>query len=243
MMVKKTESKPETTNKAEVTTTKKTEVIQPLAVSITFNGISNLKLPIALDDKGHLVVGVQFVARVDPFEIFRLVNLLNQPNGGLSATIASPQSAMDFKFDPKAKTVEVLQAAVPATIPQGKAQEKKTGKSSPKETTAVQVVQPEELVKIHGVTFNHIPEEKLPFGVLIEYVNGTGEIKSAAGRGMSPTEAVVSGVKNCGAVAQELSEPFEISAALDLLEPSPEGNKLIRVLEVGSFDIEKPKGE
>jgi len=245
---KKTEDKPETTKKTEAKKTevldaKNAEVVQPLAVSITFQGISNLKLPIALDDKGHMVVGVQFQARVDPFEIFRLVNLLAQPNGGLSATIASPQSAMDFKFDVKTKTVEVLQAVVPK-LAEPKAQEKKAGKSSPKEGTAVQVQEgPEHLVKIHGVTFNHIPEEAKPFGVLIEYVNGTGEIKSAAGRGKSPTEAVVSGVKNCGAVGQEYSEPFEVRAALERLEPSPEGYKLIRVLDVGSFDAEEGKGE
>ena len=39
------------------------------------------------------------------------------------------------------------------------------------------------------------------------------------------------------------AEPFEIRAALEGLEPSPEGYKLIRVLDVGSFDSEEPKGE
>ena len=98
------------------------------------------------------------------------------------------------------------------------------------------------LVKIHGVTFNHIPEDERPFGVLIEYVcNGSGEIKSAAGRGMNPTEAVISGVHNCGAVAADLKEPFEIRAALELLESTPANYKLIRVLDVGSFDLEEGK--
>lgn len=237
-MAKTTENKPEekTAKKADP----KAEVIQPLAVSVTFNGISNLKLPIALDDKGHLVVGVQFQAKVDPFEVFRLVNLLNQPNGGLSATIASPQSAMDFKFDAKAKTVEVLQAAQPA-LPAGK-EKPKADKSAQGKKTQDQAG-PADLVKIHGVTFNHIPEEKLPFGVLIEYVNGSGEIKSAAGRGKNPTEAVISGVKNCGAVDANLKEPFEVRAALETLEPSADNYKLIRVLDVGSFDIEEGKGE
>jgi len=245
-MAKKTEDKPEKTTKkteakAEVV---KTEVVNSLKVEVTFPNIVDLKQALAFDNDGNLIIAIQFKARVDQFEVFRLVNLLKQPHTGLSATITSPQSAMDFRFDAKAKTVEVIQAAVPAALPQGKPQEKpKAGKSSPKETTAVQVIQPEDLVKLHGVTFNHIPEDERPFGVLIEYVNGTGEIKSAAGRGMSPTEAVISGVKNCGAVAQELSEPFEVRAALEGLEPSPEGYKLIRVLDVGSFDIEEKGAE
>ena len=225
----------------------KAEVIEPLAVSITFQGITNLKLPIALDDKGHLVVGGQFQAKLDPFEVFRLVNLLNQPNGGLSATITSPQAAMDFHFDPKTKTVEVLQAVVPKLI-EAKVTEKKKGvdyeiddKGTPcqilskKAAADVLVEKPEDLIKILGVTFNHIPKEKLPYGVMIEYVNRAGEIKSGAGRGKSPTEAVILGVHHCG-LSVDLKEPFEIRAALEKLEASPDGYKLIRVRDVGSFD-------
>lgn len=239
-MANKAKDKPETTKKAEA----KTEVVNSLKVEVTFPNIVDLKQAIATDNDGNLIIAIQFKARVDQFEVFRLVNLLKQPHTGLSATITSPQSAMDFRFDAKEGKVAILKAAVPAALPQGKTQEKpKAGKSSPKETAVVQVDQPEDLVKIHAVTFNHVEGEEKPFGVLIEYVNGSGEIKSAAGRGKDPTEAVISGVKNCGAVAQELSEPFEVRAALETLEPSGECYKLIRVIDVGSFDLDEKGAE
>ena len=97
-------------------------------------------------------------------------------------------------------------------------------------------------VKIHDVTFNHIPEEDKPYGVAIDYVaDGTGEIRTIAGRGKNPTEAVMAGVAKI--LPDGVKEPFEAIAALEELEPSPEGYKLIRAIKVGSFDEEPGKGE
>lgn len=242
-MAKQSENKPEkTTKKTEAKTeVKKPEVINTLKVEVTFPTIHDLKQALAFDNDGRLIIAIQFKAPVDQFEVFRLVNLLKQPHTGLSATITSPQSAMDFKFDPKAGKVDVIKAAVPAKLPQGK-DIKETSPFEDKGGTLLDRTVfghgNDGVVKVHGVSFNHIPEDDRPFGVVIEYVNGTGEIITVGGRGKTPTEAVISGVQNCGAVAKELSEPFEVKAALEGLEPSPDCYKLIRVLEVGSFDVE-----
>jgi len=211
------------------------EVVRPLAVEITFPAIMDLKQALAFDTDGNLIIGIQFKAKVDQYEIFRLVNLLKQPHGNLFATIGSPQSAMDFKFDHKAGKVEIIQAAT--AIPQVPA---KTTKAL--EETAEPLSAGPMAVKIHAVTFNHIPEEKKPYGVAIDYVgkDGSGEVHTVAGRGKNPTEAVLSGVAKF--LPFELTEPFEIIAALEELEPSPEGNKLIRAIQVGSFDEEPGKG-
>ena len=231
-MAKNTESKPDkgpkkTQAKADVA---KTEVVQSLRVEINFPSITDLKQALAFDADGNLLIRVQFTSRVDQYEIFRLVNLLKQPHGSLFATIGSPQTAMDFKFG-KDGRVEIVKALVQAEKAKTPALDKPTATQEPDQAKPASA--------IHSVGFNHIPEEEKPFGVLIEYVvNGTGEIRTVAGRGKTPTEAVISGVKHCGAVAQELSEPFEIRAALEGLEPSPEGYKLIRVLDIGSFDIQ-----
>jgi len=231
-MTKKTENKPETktTKKPEA----KPEVINSLKVEVNFPNIVDLKQALAFDADNNLLIKIQFTARVDQFEIFRLVNLLKQPHGSLFATIGSPQSAMDFKFTKDGK-IEILKAQIAAE----------------KAKTPTLDTPPEpgpKAAKITEVRFNHIPEEKLPFGVLIEYVaDGTGELKTVAGRGKSATEAVIAGVRNCGVVAADVKEPFEVRAALeDLnhLEPSAECFKLLRVLDVGSFDLgEAREGE
>lgn len=214
----------------------KAEVIKPLAVEINFPAIMDLKQALAFDTDGNLIIGIQFKAKVDQYEIFRLVNLLKQPHGTLFATIGSPQSAMDFKFDSKSDKVEVIKAA--KTIPQvpAKATDKSQEEAEPlfPEPTAT---------KVHAVTFNHIPEEKLPYGVVIDYVaDGTGEIHTVAGRGKNPTEAVMAGVVKI--LPDSVKEPFEAIAALEQMEPSPEGYKLIRAIQVGSFEESEPgKGE
>jgi len=223
----KTEGKPETKDPKKAK--QKAEVVQPLKVDVNFPSIMDLKQALAFDGDGNLIIAVQFKAKVDQFEVFRLVNLLKQPHGTLYAIIGSPQTAMDFKFDTKNDKVEVIKAA--KQLAPGPAEPK------PQEGAAG-------VVKIHSVAFNHIPEEEDPFGVLIEYLaDGTGEVKSAAGRGKTATEAVISGVHNCGAVAAEMKEPFEIRAALELLEPSGDCYKLIRVIDVGSFDVDEGKGK
>jgi len=229
----KSTEKPETTKTQKATKTPKSEVVQPLKVEITFPSIADLKQALAFDADGNLLIKVQFTSRVDQYEIFRLVNLLKQPHGTLYATIGTPQSAMDFKFDHKAGKVEIIQAA------KALAQGKKTGKpAAAQEPTDHEGT----VVKIHGVTFNHMEEESKPYGVCIDYVvNGTGEIKTVAGRGMNPTEAVLAGIAATKILPADLKEPFEVMAALELLDPSPDCYKLIHAIEVGSFDEEPGK--
>lgn len=204
----------------------KKQAAEPLRVEVHFPTITDLKQAIGFDADNNLVMGIQFKVRVDQFETFRLINLLKQPHAPLYATIGTTQSAMDFKFTKDGK-VEIVKAQIAA--------DKKPALDKPQEPK-------EAAVKIQEVSFNHVPEDPSPFGVFIEYVNGSGEIKSVGGRGNSPLEAVIAGVHNCG-VAQDKNEPFEIRAALESLEPSDGAYKLIRVIDVGSFDIgeEKPK--
>lgn len=210
----------------------KTEIIQPLAVEVNFPQIMDLKQALAFDADGNLIIGVNFKAKVDQYEIFRLVNLLKQPHGTLYARIGSPQSAMDFKFDTKKDMVEVIKAA--RTLPLDKSQE----------PAAESADQEPAVVKIHEVTFNHIPEEEKPYGVVIDYIkDGTGEVHTVAGRGYNATEAVLAGVAATKAFPADLQEPFEIMAALEQLDPSPACYKLIRVLTVGSFDDELDQGK
>jgi len=225
------------TKKPEKVRAPKAEIIQSLAVEINFPVIMDLKQALAFDADGNLIIGVQFKAKVDQYEIFRLVNLLKQPHGTLYATIGSPQSAMDFKFDTKTEKVEVIRAAKPIS----QVADKTVDKSQEQIT---EPLFPESMaVKIHAVSFNHIPEEEKPYGVAIDYVSkdGSGEIHTVAGRGMNPTDAVLAGVSRF--LPFELTEPFEVMAALEKLEPSAEGYKLIRAIEVGSFDEEPDKSK
>lgn len=214
-----------------------TEATKPLKVEITFPSITDLKQAIGTDADGNLVLAIQFKARADQFEIFRLVNLLKQPHGALYAVIGSPQSAMDFKFDAKQIRFEIFKADQKIQA--------SSGKEKPK-----QLEPPAEhwtAIKIHEVSFNHIAEEKLPYGVAIDFVaDGTGEIHSVLGRGMNPTEAVINGVLRLGILdyteGDLTPQPFEVRAALEDFnhdEPNPECFKLIRVLEVGIFDDSK----
>ena len=223
------------TEKPETKTTK-AEVVQPLKVEINFPSIMDLKQALGFDTDGNLIIAVQFKAKVDQYEIFRLVNLLKQPHGTIFAIIGSPQSAMDFKFDMKKDIVEVIKAA--KALPQGPVKPADLSQ----EAAAENLVPEPKAAKIQEVAFNHIPEEEKPFGVAIDYVvEGTGEIHSVAGRGMNPTEAVMSGVLKF--LPDVVKEPFEAMAALELLEPSAEGYKLIRAIEVGSFDAQTDKAK
>ena len=202
----------------------KTEAVEPLKVEINFPSIMDLKQALAFDSDGNLIIGIQFKAKVDQFEVFRLVNLLKQPHGALYAVIGSPQSAMDFKFDAKQIRFEIFQASERIEAGKGK---KVKDLTEPK-------AQGPKAVKIHAVAFNHIPEEEKPFGVCIDYVGGDGEIHTVAGRGMNPTEAVMAGVLKI--LPDGVKEPFEAMTALEQLEPSGEGYKLIRAIEVGAFE-------
>lgn len=216
----------------------KAEAVQPLKVEINFPAITDLKQAIATDSDGNLLTRIQFTARVDQFEIFRLINLLKQPHGALYVTIGSNQSALDFKFDPKNLRFQIFQSAK-------RIEDAKKDKDTVADKTDVPVEEAaNQAVKIEAVRFNHEPGEKLKFGVFIEYsVNGSTELKSATGRGKNPTAAVIAGVKQTGAVFEGLNEPFEVRAALEALEPSGECYKLIRVLDVGSFDVDEKGAE
>lgn len=199
----------------------KGEVIKPLAVEVEFPSIMDVKQAIATDSDGNLIIAVQFKAQVNQYEVFRLVNLLKQQHGTIYAKIGSPQAAMDFKFDPKQLRFDIFTA-----------EKQKIEAAKPEEGKAQD--QPKSIM-IQAVAFNHIPEEEKPFGVAIDYsVNGSEDVHTVGGRGMNPTEAVMAGVKSF--LPGELAEPFEVSAALEQLDPSPECYKLIRVIEVGSFD-------
>lgn len=219
----------------------KTEVIQSLKVEINFPVITDLKQAIGFDAGDNLVMTIQYKVKVDQFETFRLLNLLKQPHAPLYATLGTAQSAMDFKFD-KDGRVEIVKAQIAAEKAKEKTKALAEGKPADK-GAAKELEVAVAPVKIQAVTFNHIPEDERPYSCLIEYVNGTGELKTVAGRGLNPTEAVISGVHAAGIVPADVAEPFEIRQAIEKLEVSPENYKLIRVLDVGSFDEEKPKGD
>jgi hypothetical protein len=216
----------------------KTEVATPLQVEINFPAISDLKQAIGTDSDGNLLIAIQFKAKVDQFEVFRLVNLLKQPHEALYCIIGSKQSAMDFKFDAKELRFDIFQAQKQIEAGAKKSKSQVINVPTAETPPVAQVTLFDTpAVKIHAVTFNHIQDEPKPYGVAIDYVaDGTGEIHTVAGRGMNPTEAVVSGLSRI--LPGDLKEPFEFMAELEQLEPSPEGYKLIRVLQVGSFDDE-----
>ena len=222
----------------------KAEVVQPLKVEITFPAISDLKQALAFDADGNLIITVQFKARVDQFEIFRLVNLLKQPHGTLFAIIGSPQSAMDFIFDKKRNQIDILKAASKLVAAKTDDKGDILPADQPQELATAPADQASAVAKITAVAFNHIQEEEKPYGVAIDYVaDGSGEIHTVTGRGMNPTEAVLAGVKATNALPAGMNEPFEVMAALELLDPSPECYKLIRAIKVGSFDEEPGQGE
>lgn len=205
----------------------KSETTTPLKVEVNFPNIFDLKQAVGFDSDSNLVMGIQFKVKVDQFETFRLLNLLKQPHAPLSATIFSSQSAMDFKFTKDGK-VEILKAQVATDKKKLPAAEPKKNGDNP--------------VRIAFVAFNHLPEEKLPFGLALDVVNGTGRQKSYAGRGKNPTEAVVAAAVQAGIVGPDVKEPFEVKKALQSLEKGPEVLKLIRVIDVGSFEGEENKG-
>ena len=222
---------PTSTATAEKKKPPKAEVVKPLPVEIDFPAIMDLKQALAFDSDGNLVIGIQFKAKVDQYEIFRLINLLKQPHGTLYARIGSAQSAMDFKFDPKAGKVKVINA--PKTTPQATGDET----DKPQEEPAQSLFPEPTTIRFDKVAFNYIPEEKKPYGVAIDFAaDGSEETHTVAGRGKTASQAVLAGVKATTAFPDDLKEPFEVKPALEAMDPSPECYKLIRVLEVGSFD-------
>jgi hypothetical protein len=87
------------------------------------------------------------------------------------------------------------------------------------------------------VSFNHIPSDDRPFGVVIDFVDGNGEIHTVAGRGKSSTEAIIAGIKSSSVdIFGALNQPFEIVAAVKKTKETPAQIKIIRAIETGSFD-------
>lgn len=224
------------------------EVVKALKCEVTFPMIANLKQALGFDKDGNLVITVQFQAPVDQFETFRLINLLKQPHGALYALIGSPQTAMDFIFDKKKNQMDIIQAAskllaassdAQGTIKTGEVGEPAAEKPKRKkaEPASDQGDKPAGPIMIHEVTFNHISEEELPFGLVVDYVEiEGGVIHTKAGRGKDAYMAVVSVVESLGICGPGAKQPFEIRAALEALKPSPGLYKLVRVVDTGSFE-------
>ena len=211
------------------------QAIKPLAVEVHFPTITDLKQAIGFDADSNLVMAIQFKVKVDQFETFRLLNLHKQPHGSLYATIGTPQSAMDFKFTKEGK-VEILKAELAqdkakAALPAGK-------KDKPQET-GEPAAQVDADIIFKDISFNHIPEEEKPFGVVIDFTNGSGEKPHVvAGRGKTATEAVITGVKQTSpTLFGDLNQPFEVVAAVKKTKETDAQIKIIRAIEVGSFDL------
>jgi hypothetical protein len=192
------------------------EVIQPLAVEIKFPNIFDLKQALAFDNEGALLIAIQFKAKVDQFECFRLVNLLKQPHGPLHATIGSPQSVMDFKFDAKEIRFEVFKAA--AQLAAGDQKKVDAVKEAEKVKDKAQAAQAKDTPpkaptgKIFtNIQSNHVPDDALPFGLFADVLVPGSELgKSTAGRGKTPAEAAISLLKQVDIIPTDRPvEPFE----------------------------------
>jgi hypothetical protein len=209
------------------------QAIKPLQVEVHFSSIDDLKQAVAFDNDGNLILTIQFKTLVNQFETFRLLNLLKQPHGILYAVIGSPQSAMDFRFSTEGK-IEILKAE----LAQGKdkAPAPANTKNEPKITNIKELAVTNNGVTFQVVNFNHIETDSNPFGVYIEYlIAKTGEIKSAAGRGKSAIEAVITGIKQTDGFNTGINQPFEILMELKKTEETPAQIKLVRTIELGKF--------
>jgi hypothetical protein len=223
------------------------QATNPLQVEVRFNPIFDFKQAIGFDGDGKLVMTIQFktvLNQFDVYEVFRLVNLLKQPHGSLFATVGSPQSAMDFKFSQEGK-VEILKAEIAATkaLPAGK--KGKPADQPADQGTGEKPVDPTEgEITFKDITFNHVPEEKLPYGCVIDFTNGaTDKSHVVAGRGKTTAEAVISGVKQTKAkLFDGLNQPFEIVAAVKKTPETDAQIKIIRAIEVGTSDLGDGKG-
>jgi hypothetical protein len=243
---KPAEAKPKT----ETAVAKTAEVVKALKCEVTFPMIANLKQALGFDKDGNLVITVQFQAPVDQFETFRLVNLLKQPHGALYAVIGSPQTAMDFIFDKKKNQMDIIQAAsklltassdAQGTIKTGEAgkpadaEKPKRGRKKTEEVAEEKPVT--NALLIQEVSFNHMPDEQLPFGVTADYLEREGgEVHSKAGRGKDAYSAVVALAIGLNIIGPGAKQPFEIRAALETLKPTPALYKLVRVVDTGSFE-------
>ena len=219
--------------KSDTATKKPTEVAktEPVAlgmkVEVTFASINDLKQVLGFTSDGDFEMAIQFKAKVDPFEVFRLINLLKQPHAPLYAIIGSPQTAMDFMFDKANNKVEVLRALKVAVQEAKKLDEKAKTPASDIKPKAIEFV---------NLSVNHLPTEAQPFGLFVDYKNGNGEDKSVAGRGQSPAEAGMSVVRALECVPLTVKEPFEVLDALRTFPPTIALAKLILTIARNKFE-------
>ena len=220
-----------------------TESTKPLKVEIFFPTINDLKQSIGFDSDSNLVAAIQFKIKVDQFELFRLINLLKQPHSSLYAIIGSNQSAMDFKFTQQGK-IEILKAELAQE--KAKAQPsggKSTGKGDNPGSFEKPVDPVENEFTFKDVSFNHVPEESLPYGVVIDFTNGESDkTHTVAGRGKTYVEAVIVGLHQTKAVLFDgVTQPFKILEALKKTPATDAQIKIVRSIEVGTFDMDEGK--
>jgi hypothetical protein len=195
--------------KPESTPTVKSEVVQALKVEINFPSISGIKLAQGFNNDGDFQIGIQFTAKVNPFEVFRLINLLKGPHTALYAVIGSNQGILDFKFDEKNYLVEVVKAAAQLAAGEtGKPEKKDADDKKPAQEKGKEpVVKGKVFVEVHS---NDFPDEPEPFGLFAEYLNGSQESRPAAGRGKSPSEAAMALLRTVNIITSDRpAEPFE----------------------------------
>jgi len=214
-------------NQPELKIETKAEVVQPLKVEIHFASIANVKQVLGFASDGDFQIAVQFTAKANPFEVFRLANLLKGPHSALYAIIGSNQGALDFRFDEKEYKIEVIRAAsqiaagkpADAVKTADKAETTDAGKTAvavvktePGKAAAVQGKKPADLKGriFVEVKSNVIQDDPNPFGLFAAYFNGSQEAKSAAGRGKTPAEAALSLLANVDLIPTDRKvEPFE----------------------------------
>lgn len=222
----------------------KPEVIQALKVEVNFPTISGLKQVLGFTSEGDFQIGIQFTAKVNPFEVFRLVNLLKGPHTALYAIIGTNQGALDFKFDEKDYHVDVIRAA--AQLAAGKPVDKpeivhdagKPGATAEATKTTEAKVEPPKGKIFVDVHVSNSEGDPRPFGLFANYMNGTKEPKSAAGRGTTASEAALSLLQSVNLIPSDRPvEPFEaIKYLTEGFGTDPFCLALADVIKTNNFD-------
>lgn len=195
---------------------------KPLKIEINFPNIFDLKQAIAFDTNGRLLVAIQFKAPVVSSEVFRLVNLLTQPNQGLFATVGSKQATMDFLFNPKEDKVEIIRAVKQLAVATSK--DEPPAEPKPEGT----------LVELFGAK---IDQNIDPYSIGAKYQNGTGEILANVGSGKSPMDAALNLARTLNLVpADRPVEPFKAIEYLKKVEGNPFIAALVAVIETNTFE-------
>ncbi|MFA5429866.1 MAG: hypothetical protein WC329_01750 [Candidatus Omnitrophota bacterium] len=228
-------------NKPEMKAETKAELVKPFRTEVPIKNITGLKIPLTMDDKGHLVGGFQFQAIVNQYELFRLINLMNQPNGGLHVIFVSDQASFDFKYDQKEQRFEVIQGVLP--LPAGTAKTTPDAAAQEKKEPAKKTAAPTSPVVFTNTTFNHFDKEPEPFGVAIDYMpDETGNIVHVLGRGKTAVEGLFSGLKQVKGF-EAISQPFKFLEAVKATKEGPAQIKIIRTIEMGEFFNGDDKGK